>query len=429
MTEPAQHSMASQLPDQTADVVIIGGGPAGLAAAVTLRRQGVPSVVVLERDVSAGGIPRQCAHPPFGVREFGRILSGRAYARKLVSQAERFDVDIRVRHSVVALHPGGELSVATPEGPLTLRAQRVLIATGVREMPRSARLVSGTRPGGILTTGVLQSMVNLQHLKPCNRPLIIGTELVSFSALHTARGAGMKPVAMIEAGSRITARRPLDLYPRVLGVPLRYATEIAHIHGHDWVEGVSLRNAQGDHWDVDCDGVLFTGRFVPESSLVRLSHLELDPLSGGPVIDQFGRCSDPAYFAAGNLLRPVETAGWSYSEGEAVATWISEDLAGNTETAKTIRDARRIRVSCSAPLKLVVPQMIVPDCSDGLQHLQLRMLTPADGHLTVKADEQIIWRKRLSALPERRVLIPLSALNVPQNCTALDITMQPKTTA
>jgi len=425
MTECAEQSMPSRLPDQTADVVVIGGGPAGLAAAVKLRRQGVSSVVVLERDVSAGGIPRQCSHPPFGVREFGRILSGMAYARKLVSLAERFNVDIRVRHSVVALHPGGELNVATPKGPLTLRAKRVLIATGVREMPRSARLVSGGRPSGIFTTGVLQSMVNLQHLKPCNRPLIIGTELVSFSALHTARGAGMKPVAMIESGSRITARRPVDLYPRILGVPLHYSTEIEKIHGRDWVEGVTVRNAQGDLLDIDCDGVLFTGRFIPESTLVRLSHLELDPLSGGPVIDQFGRCSDPAYFAAGNLLRPVETAGWSFREGEAVAKWISDDLKGSGQIEKTIREAKRVRVHCTAPVKLVVPQMIVPGSSDGMQHLQLRMLTRADGHLTVKADDQIIWQKRLSALPERRVLIALSALNVSETCKALNITMQP----
>lgn len=425
MTEFAEQSMASRLPDQTADAVIIGGGPAGLAAAVKLRRQGVHSVVVLERDVSAGGIPRQCSHAPFGVREFGRILGGMAYARKLVSLAEHFNVDIRVRHSVVAIHPDGELSVTTPEGPLTLRAKRVLIATGVREMPRSARLVSGARPGGIFTTGVLQSMVNFQHLKPCNRPLIIGTELVSFSALHTARGAGMKPVGMIESKSRITARRPIDLYPRILGVPLHYSTEIDKVHGRDWVEGVTLRNAQGGLRDVDCDGVLFTGRFVPESSLVRLSHLEFDPHSGGPVIDQFGRCSDPAYFSAGNLLRPVETAGWSFREGETVAEWMSKDLVNNAGTVKTIREKKRVRVNCAAPLKFVVPQMIVLGCSDGMQHLQLRMLTGANGHLTVRADDQIIWQKRLSALPERRVLIPLSALNVSETCKALNISMQP----
>ena len=425
MTDFTEQTMASQLPDQTADVVVIGGGPAGLAAAVELRRQGIPSVVVLERDTAAGGIPRQCAHPPFGVREFGRILSGMAYARKIVSRAERFNVDIRVRHSVVALHPAGELSVATPKGTFTLRAGRVLIATGVRETPRSTRLVSGGRPSGIFTTGTLQSMVNLQGLMPCHRPLIIGTELVSFSALHTARGAGMKPVAMIEAGSRITARRPVDLYPRILGVPLHYSTEIAEIHGQDWVEGVSLRNAQGDLRDIDCDGVLFTGRFVPESALVRQSHLELDPHSGGPVIDQFGRCSDPAYFAAGNLLRPVETAGWSFREGEAVAKWIWDDMTGSRQMEKTTREAKRVRIHCAAPIKLVVPQMIVSGALGGMQHLQLRMLTQANGHLTVKADDQIIWQKRLSALPERRVLIPLSALNISETCKALDISIQP----
>lgn len=421
MAELADQSKSSRLPDQTADVVIIGGGPAGLAAAVKLRRQGIVSVVVLERDVSAGGIPRQCSHPPFGIREFGRILSGMAYAAKLVSLAERCGVDIRVRHSVVALHPGGELSVATPQGTFTLKAKRVLLATGVRETPRSARLVSGGRPSGIFTTGVLQSMVNLQHLKPCNRPIIIGTELVSFSALHTARGAGIRPVAMVEAGSRVTARRPIDLYPRLLGVPLHYSTQIEKIHGQSWVEGVTLRDANGGVRDVDCDGVLFTGRFIPESALVRQSHLELDPHSGGPVIDQFGRCSDPAYFAAGNLLRPVETAGWSFREGAAVGKWIADDLT----SAQATNALRHVRIHCSAPLKLVVPQMIVTERTDGMQHLQLRMLSPISGRLTVTADDQVIWQKRMSALPERRVLIALSALKIPDTCKALNITIQP----
>lgn len=425
MTKVTQQTQVPQDAEQTADVVIIGAGPAGLAAAIKLRRLGVPSVVIMERDVAAGGIPRQCAHPPFGMREFGLPLSGMAYARKLVSQAEHLNVDIRTRHSVVDLRPGGVLSVASPDGPFTLKAARVLIATGVRETPRSARLVSGGRPSGIFTTGVLQSMVNLQGLKPCNRPLIIGTELVSFSALHTARGAGMKPVGMLETGSRITARRPLELYPHLLGVPLHYSTEIDTIHGTEQVEGVSVRNTHGQHQDIECDGVLFTGRFVPESSLVQLSHLELDPHSGGPVVDQFGRCSDPTYFAAGNLLRPVETAGWSFREGASIAQWIYDDLI-NSSTPYVKRKIRQhIYVQCEPPIKLVVPQVLVLDQSGGMPHLQLRMLNPCSGILSVKADGQTIWQKRLSALPERRVLIPLSALTIPNTCETLDIAFQP----
>ena len=411
-------------PDQTADVVVIGGGPAGLAAAVELRRCGVSNVVVLERDIAAGGIPRQCAHIPFGMREFGRILSGMAYARKIVSLAERSGVDIRTRHSVVALRPGGELSVATPDGPLVIKARRVLIATGVRETPRSARLVSGGRPGGIFTTGILQSMVNLQNLRPCSRPLIVGTELVSFSALHTARGAGMKPVAMIETGHRITARQPAQFYPRVLGVPLHYETQLRAIHGRDWVDGVTLRNAKGDLQDIACDGVLFTGCFVPESSLARQSHLALDPMSGGPVIDQFGRCSDPAYFVAGNLLRPVETAGWCFREGTAAAKWIAADLEAGDIVPDPGGEIPNIRVSCEAPLKLVAPQMLIPNRSDGMQRLQLRMSSAATGHLTVSADGVTIWQKRLSALPERRLSIPLSALRIPARCKALTVILR-----
>ncbi|WP_134568983.1 NAD(P)/FAD-dependent oxidoreductase, partial [Pseudomonas aeruginosa] len=151
------------------DVAIVGSGPAGLAAAIELRRQGVARVCVLERDGEAGGIPRHCAHPPFGLREHGRLLTGPAYALRNVEQAERAGVDIRLRHSVVALAAAGLLQLATPEGPRSLRATRVLLATGARETPRSARLLGGDRPLGVINTGALQAYLYLQGLKPFER--------------------------------------------------------------------------------------------------------------------------------------------------------------------------------------------------------------------------------------------------------------------
>ncbi|RJF87597.1 FAD-dependent oxidoreductase [Oleomonas cavernae] len=384
---------------ETCDVAIVGGGPAGLAAATSLKRQGLTRVIVLEREAEAGGIPRHCSHSPFGLREFHRLLSGPAYARTLVQRAIAAGVEIRTGATVTALEPGGLLDVTSDGGPYPLAAQRVLLATGVRESPRAARLVSGERPLGIVTTGALQAMVHLKNRAPFRRPVIVGTELVSFSALLTCRNADIHPIAMIEAGPRTTARRPSGLLPWLLGVPLHHHARITGISGKPRVEQVEI--TAGDKvFTLDCDGILFTGRFVPEASLARMGHLSVDPGTGGPQVDQFGRGTDPAYYAAGNLLRPVETGGWSWREGVAAAGWIAADLAGRLPPA-----GDEIAVTAAAPLKYVMPQRLCAGA--GMTHLQLRVEGPVRGLLVLRDGARVLWSGKIDALPERRLLVPV----------------------
>src|SRR5882724_5146036 len=337
------------------DVAIVGAGPAGLAAALALRRCGVARIVVLEREDEGGGIPRHCAHSPFGLREFGRIMTGPAYARRLVAAAIEAGAELRTRTSVVALGADGQLELATEAGTSTLAARRIIIATGARETPRAARLIGGERPQGVLNTGALQSFVHLQHLLPFRRPVIVGTELISLSAVLTCLTAGARPAAVIEPGDRPVARRPLDLFPRLCGIPMYYGTTLVDIRGKDRVSVVTIRRRDGTLREIACDGVLFTGRFVPEASLVRASHLAFDPGSGGPAIDQWGRCSDPACFAAGNLLRPVETAGWCHREGTAIGRSVAHDLSRGLPGPDPALAVRR-----GDGIKLAVPQRIVP---------------------------------------------------------------------
>ncbi|MFV3308338.1 NAD(P)/FAD-dependent oxidoreductase [Pseudomonas sp. NY15181] len=406
---------------ETTDVAIIGSGPAGLAAAIELKRLGVAQVSVFERDSEAGGVPRHCGHPPFGLREHGRLLTGPAYARFNVETARRAGVDIRLRHSVVRLGLLGHLEMATPDGILTVHARRVLLATGARETPRSARLLGGDRPLGVINTGALQSYLYLHGLKPFERPLIVGTELVSLSAVASCRRAGIRPVAMIEARERATARWPLNLFPRLCGVPMHFGCELLDIHGTGRVEAARVRLADGSIERIDCDGVLLTGRFTPESSLVRLSHLHLDPASGGPSIDQFGRCSDSSYFAAGNLLRPIETAGWSYREGRRIAQLIASDLDHSLPSPQA-----PIVVKCSAPLQLCVPQRLLRSDTAGMEQLQLRVAQAVRGQLRVSLDGREIWSRQLSCLPERRLLIPLRELQLTPGAQRLDIAFIPR---
>ncbi len=396
------------------EVVIVGGGPAGLSAARRLGELGIRDVVVLEREQQAGGVPRHCGHTGFGLREFARLLHGPAYARRLVQAARR--IELRTGVTVTRLLPGGEVELATPGGPGRLAARAVLIAMGARETPRSARLVSGTRPWGVTTTGALQQMVYLSGIKPFERAIIIGSELVSFSAILTLRHAGIAPVAMIEENHRITARRPGDWIARTLfHVPVLTASRLVAIHGRRRVEAVEIeRNGRRER--IACDGVVFTGRFTPESALLAASQLEIDQATGGPSIDQHWRCSDPAYFAAGNLLRPIETAGVAWAEGRAAAEAIAASLAGRLPVA-----ARELRIAWTAPLSYVYPQRVAqPGWALHPLQLRARVRHAARGRLSILANGRTLWARDVHALPERRIALPADLCDL-SNLETLEI--------
>ena len=389
------------------DVAIVGAGPAGLAAATTLKARGVSSVIVLDREPEPGGIPRHCGHYPFGVREFGRLLKGPAYARRLVADARAAGVSVRAATTVLRIDPGPMLVLSTADGQTTLTAKRVILATGVRETSRAARMISGRRPLGVLPTGALQAMIYLHNARPFSRPVIVGTELVSFSAILTCRHAGIRPVAMIEENARITARAFAAGLPRMLGIPLLLSARLTEILGRHRVEAVRVTDAGGKDRVIETDGVIVTGKFTPEATLARQSGLDIDPATGGPVVNQYGQCSDPAVFAAGNLLRPVETAGWSWREGVAMANLVQRSLMNGLPVGNATA-----RLQTHGPaLRYVMPQRLsLPFTDTGMDMAQLRLNAPAHGWLTARSDGETVWSGRIDSLPERRILMPLKPL-------------------
>ncbi len=277
------------------DALVVGAGPAGLAAATALRSGGAGTVVVLDREDEAGGTPRLCEHTGFGMRDFHRVLSGPAYARRWVQRAVACGVDIRTRTMVTGWASPGRAEVTGPSGVLEMEASTIVLATGARERPRAARLVPGTRPSGIFTTGQLQQWVYRERLPVGRRALVVGAEHVSYSAVMTLRHAGVHPVALVTGLPRPQTYRLFDLLGRFgLRVPVWTETSVAGVFGRDRVESVLVRGPDGVERSVAVDTVVFTGDFIPDSELARLAGLAIDPGTRGPACTAEGVTTSPA---------------------------------------------------------------------------------------------------------------------------------------
>jgi thioredoxin reductase len=337
-------------------VVVVGGGPAGLAAAIELRRRGVADVLVLEREREAGGIPRHSDHPGFGARDLRHLMSGPAYARRYAELARA--AGARIATSTMATGWGGDgaLLVTGPrDGPAALRPAAIVLATGSRERPRAARLVPGTRPAGVMTTATLQQLVHLHHEPVGTRAVVAGAEHVSFSAVATLAEAGARTVAivteqphhqslaLIRAGA--TARYRAPLHTR---------TAITRIDGRDRVTAVQLTELDtGAARSVACDTVVFTADWIPDHELAVLAGIALDPGTRGPVVDSALRTERPAVFAAGNLdhgAEPADVAALSGRHaGGAAADYLASDRAW---------PQRFVPIRCEPPLHWIAPNAV-----------------------------------------------------------------------
>ena len=254
-----------------ADAVIVGGGPAGLAAAIELRRLGLGRVVVLDREPAPGGIPRHTRHTGYGLRDLHRLLTGPAYARHYAGLAAAAGTEIRPGTIVTDWVSPAVLASTSADGLAEWHADAVLLATGCRERPRAARLVPGDRPAGVLTTGALQQLADLHRLPVGRRAVVVGAENVSFSAVHTLTAHGVSVAAVVTEHPRPQSYRLLQAITADRhGSPVFTSTEVAEIIGRGRVERVVLRNRRtGERRVIECDTVVFTGDWIPDHELAR----------------------------------------------------------------------------------------------------------------------------------------------------------------
>jgi thioredoxin reductase len=385
---------------------IVGGGPAGLAAAIELRRRGAGEVVVLEREPEAGGIPRHAHHQGFGLRDLHRVLAGPHYAGRYRELARKAGVELLAETMVTGWTHAGALEVTSPRGRETLVPSVVILATGCRERPRAARLVPGSRPAGVMTTGTLQQLVYLHGLPAGSRALVVGAEHVSFSAIMTLAHGGARAVGMT---TELPRHQSLALFR--LGAALRYRTPlwtrtaVSAIHGRERVEEVELTELDtGRTRTVACDTVVFSADWIPDNELAVMAGVELDPGTLGPAVDAALRTSRPGVFGAGNLLHGAETADVAALSGRHAGAVAARLLTGGGDWP-----ASRVPVVCKPPLHWVVANAIAP-----------RAETPARGRFTLRSREFLraprveivqdgrrLWAGRLPRLvPGRSARLP-----------------------
>ncbi|MFE0583449.1 FAD-dependent oxidoreductase [Streptomyces sp. NPDC058874] len=375
--------------DVRADVLVVGAGPAGLALAARLARAGAGRVEVLEREPEPGGMPRHLHHGGFG-RPPLPGLRGPQYARRAVRAA--LAAGAALRTGVTATGWAGPLTLETtgPSGLERITARAVVLATGARERPRSARLVPGSRPQGVLTGGELFQAVHTYGLPVGRRAVVVGAEPAARHAAATLRQAGTEVLAMTTEHPRAAA---------VPGIPLLTATTVGELRGRDRLTGVLVRHRDGRTGLLACDTVVFTGDWIPDHELARRGGVPLDPGTRGPGVDASFRTAAPGVFAVGNALHGIESATTAAAEGAAAAAPVLAHLAGAPWPGPGLP------LQVRAPLVWVTPNRITAGTGAAVRRPLL--LRPAHSAavpaLTVTQDGRLLWRRRslLAASPSR----------------------------
>jgi len=361
------------------DVLIIGGGPAGLAAASSAAEAGA-HVVLVDRNRKLGGILNQCIHDGFGLHTFGEILTGPEFAAYYVKRALEGGVSVRTNTLVADISRGGEVILTSSGSRCAVDAGAVVLAMGCRERTRGMIRIPGSRPAGIYTAGTAQWLTNMANIRVGNRVVILGSGDIGLIMARRLTLEGAEVVAVLEllpypSGLPRNITQCLEDYD----IPLYLSHSVTRIHGRDRLEKVTVARFDenrlpipGTEFDIPCDTLLLSVGLIPENELSRRAGVSIAPVTLGPRVDERYMTNVDGLFACGNVLHIHDIADWAAEEGERAGRSAAEYALGRIHGGRP----GRIPVEAGEGIRYVVPQSI--DRSAGEVLLSLRVMEPGE---------------------------------------------------
>lgn len=430
----ATDGTADAVPTQAFDVVVIGGGPAGMAAALAVHKAGA-HVAIVEREQHLGGILRQCIHPGFGLSHFKQELTGPEYAQRFIDQVRATDIALFLDSMVLGIDSeegddalgadasnaeagaGHTVTIMSRAGMLQLTGRAVVLAMGCRERTRSEIKIPGSRPAGVFTAGLAQRYINIENLKPGSRAVILGSGDIGLIMARRCTLEGISVEGVYELmpyanGLRRNVKNCLDDF----GIPLHLSTTVTRVIGHDRVEAVEVSQVDehlapipGTERIVPCDTLLLSVGLIPENELSVAAGVELDPRTRGAVVDQSLQTGVPGIFACGNVLHVHDLADNVTTESErAGATAAAYALGGGAETDTVANTGCELTVSPAGNAGYALPGRIT---AVALTKLNFRVRRPVNAARVriLAGDEELFAGKVRPFKPSVMESFPLPA--------------------